>query len=164
MGITELIASLAPRRKMKRSFFPLRPILPSASARFITNGMSTKVDNATPRPNLNERSKKARRVKILKLRILLLLESLKAHQRADHAADTLVIIRRGRRVHLRIGERRRVGCRIGAAVVQRTDGRAAIEGEVSRAFARIKDAQKIIGQGRRIRPTGSRQLGFYQPG
>ena len=64
--MTELRESFAPRKKMKRSFFPFKPMVPSASARFTTRGMSTSVDKATPRPILKLRSRKPRRVMMLK--------------------------------------------------------------------------------------------------
>src|SRR3954465_8441211 len=38
MGITVLIPSLAPRKKIKRIFLPLRPIWPSAKARCTNSG------------------------------------------------------------------------------------------------------------------------------
>src|SRR5438552_15334393 len=92
MGMTEFKPSLAPRRKIKSSFFPLRPMLPSASARFITNGMSTRVDNATPNPTLAEWSRKDRRERTLKECIrLLFLKTLKGHQHRQHAPDPSVV-------------------------------------------------------------------------
>src|ERR1051326_2016566 len=92
--MTELSASLAPRNQMKSSFFPLRPIEPSASARLITNGISTRVDRATARLVFTERSKKLRRVMILQLQvciILLFLETLQGHQPRHHPSNSPVV-------------------------------------------------------------------------
>src|SRR5947207_7833598 len=95
--MTEFSASLAPRRKTKSSFLTLpsgpgTPMLPSASARFITQGMSTSVESATPSPILKPRSKKVRRERILLFCIgLLFVEALKSHEHRHHAADAGVI-------------------------------------------------------------------------
>src|SRR5712691_3304957 len=76
-----LSPSFPKRSQMKRIFLPFCPMLPSAKARFMTNGMSTKVDSATARLVLIDRSRNLRREIILKLCIgLLLLEALKGHQ------------------------------------------------------------------------------------
>src|SRR6266542_5993471 len=105
MGITEFSASLAPRRKINSSFFvfplgPGTPIVPSANARLMTSGMSTSVDRATPNPSLKLRSKKPRRVRMLKCCIgvvessvenLLFLEAGRGHEHGNHATDTGVI-------------------------------------------------------------------------
>ena len=94
MGITELSESLAPRRKMKSSFFPFNPIVPSANARFMMSGMSVSVASATPRPILTDRPRKARRVRMLKVSILLFLKTLQRQQhrhRPPHAS----LLRRG---------------------------------------------------------------------
>src|SRR3989442_16031358 len=141
MGITELSASLAPRRKMNSNFFPFNPMLPSAKARFMTNGISTSVDNATPRPSLKERSRKPRRVRILNCCILLLLETLEGHQRANHTTNTRVV-GRGIARHGLSTQRRRI-----AAVVrvQKVDGQSPVEIQIRLAFARIKYAKYIIG-------------------
>src|SRR6185436_20263397 len=103
MGMTELSASLAPRSQMNRSFLPFKPMVPSASARFITKGMSTNVEGATPIPILNDRSKNERREMMLKLLImLLLLKAWKSHKHRDHAANAIVISGPGRAAHAQI--------------------------------------------------------------
>src|SRR6266496_2197500 len=95
--MTEFNASLAPRRKTKSSFLilpsgPGTPMVPSARARFMTQGMSASVESATPRPSLKLRSKNARRERILMFCIgLLFVEALKSHQHRHHAADAGVI-------------------------------------------------------------------------
>src|SRR3989442_8500067 len=102
IGITELRASLAPRRKINSSFlvFPLAPgtpMVPSANARFTTSGMSTNVERATPSPSLKLRLKNPRRVRMLKCCIrllelavenLLFLEPGGGHKHCNHAART----------------------------------------------------------------------------
>src|SRR6185369_551551 len=95
-GITEFSESFEPRRKMNRNFFPLRPMLPSASARFITNGMSTRVDKATPIPILKLRSKKLRREMILKfsIKFLLFLKALEGQEHGHHAPNPDIVRRR----------------------------------------------------------------------
>src|SRR5258706_11123684 len=98
MGMTELSASLAPRSQMKRTFLPLRPMVPSARARFMTSGMSTSVDRATAMPALVVWPRNERRVRTLRLDFcikLLLLETLESHEHRHHAADPGVIVRGG---------------------------------------------------------------------
>src|SRR6476646_6936952 len=100
MGMTEFRESLAPRRKMNKSFFPFRPMVPSASARFMMNGMSDCVARAPPRPIFVERSRKPRRVMRLGLCIaLLFLKALQREQHRDAAADSRFV--RGRIAGLR---------------------------------------------------------------
>src|SRR5438045_3216733 len=113
MGTTEVRASLAPRRKMNSSFFvlplaPGTPMVPSANARLTTSGMSTSVERATPNPSLKLRSRKPRRVRMLKCCIelvestvekLLFLEPGRGHQHRDHAADTRVVGRARNAAH-----------------------------------------------------------------
>src|SRR5437899_10144353 len=82
---------------MKSNFFPLRPMLPSASARFTTNGTSTRVDNATAIPVLNDRSKNARRVRMLMCCILLFMKTWRSQQHGRHRSHTRVV-GRGREV------------------------------------------------------------------
>src|SRR5213596_3589337 len=94
--MTEFNPSLAPRSQMKRIFLPFKPMLPSASARFMTNGMSTRVDSATAMLVLNDWLRKARRERILKFLYccisLLLLETRESHQHRHHAAHARVVI------------------------------------------------------------------------
>src|ERR1044071_5564669 len=95
--MTEFNASLAPRKKTNSSFFTLpsapgTPMLPSASARFTTHGMSTSVESATPRPILKLRSKKDRRETRGTFCIgLLFVKALKGHEHRYHAADAGVV-------------------------------------------------------------------------
>src|SRR6266705_1623701 len=94
--MTEFNPSLAPRSQMKRIFLPFKPMLPSASARFMTNGMSTSVDSATAMLVLNDWLKKARRERILKCLYccisLLLLETGESHQHRHHAPQAGIVI------------------------------------------------------------------------
>src|SRR5260221_34022 len=99
MGTTVFNPSLAPRRKIKKSFLPFRPMLPSASARFTTRGMSVSVASAMPRLILKLRSMKDRRERMLKSRILLFLEALEGHQHSDHAAHPLIVGGGGHTAH-----------------------------------------------------------------
>src|SRR5213082_445135 len=96
MGATELRASLAPRSQMKRSFFPFSPMLPSARARFITKGISTRVESATARLLLAERPRKLRRVRRFNwlFCILLFVKTLQDHQHRHHPPDPRVIVGR----------------------------------------------------------------------
>src|SRR5689334_19732791 len=97
MGATELRPSFAPRSQMNNTFLPFSPMLPSARARFMTKGMSVRVDKATAMLALNERSKNVRRVMRLRLPFciqLLLLKSLRRHQHGNHAPHAGVIVRR----------------------------------------------------------------------
>jgi hypothetical protein len=48
--MTEFKLSLPNRSQMKSSFLPFNPIVPSARARFMTKGISTKVESATAAP------------------------------------------------------------------------------------------------------------------
>src|SRR6266699_1312108 len=135
MGITEFRASLAPRRKIKSSFFvfpsrPGTPMVPSANARFTTSGMSTSVERATPNPILKLRSKKPRRVRMLKCCIgllgssvenLLFLEARRGHQHRNHATDTCIVSRAGKTNHGQAAECRGSGTVVGC--VQEIDRR-----------------------------------------
>src|SRR5947209_16063381 len=109
---------------MNSNFFPLRPMLPSASARFTTNGTSTRVDNATAIPVLNDRSKNARRVRMLMCCILLFMKTWRSQQHGRHRSHTRVVGRGGQvaegrsrqaivrgvqKVHGQRSEERRVG-------------------------------------------------------
>ena len=67
MGMMLFSPSFPNRSQMKRTFLPFKPMLPSASARFITNGMSTRVESAAAMPIFAERLRKVRREKTLKL-------------------------------------------------------------------------------------------------
>src|SRR5260370_40362417 len=123
--MTEFNPSLAPRKKIKSNFLPLRPIFPSARARLTMSGMSTSVERATPRPTLKERSKNARRVRMSKFFCigLLVLEALETHQHRHHAADAEVV---GGIVYEQRTEGGERGCRaIGEAVAQVIDGSVA---------------------------------------
>src|SRR6478736_3441860 len=94
MGMTEFRESFAPRSQMNRTFLPFNPMLPSARARFITNGISARVESATAMLVLNERSRKARRVMMLRLLgciRLLLLKTLGGHQQGHHAANAGIV-------------------------------------------------------------------------
>src|SRR5437868_9366571 len=140
MGITEFRESLAPRSQMNKTFFPFKPMLPSASARFIMNGMSTSVERATPIPVFRERSKKLRRVISLILGSIKLLffETLQGHEVRNHASHARVVSCRGsaqraERVHRAIVRR-----------VQEIDGRRAISIQIGFSFPRVNDAQEII--------------------
>src|SRR5690349_12167660 len=93
---------------MNSTFLPLRPMLPSASARFTTNGMSTSVESATPMLILKLRSKNARRERMLKSFMSLLLESRQRHQGAHHAPYTLIVravrVRHARKGRVLVGD------------------------------------------------------------
>src|ERR1044072_2474275 len=87
--------SLPPRRKMKMSFLPLIPTLPSARARLRKGGMFINEARLTPtaaRPafDRNERRVMMFGITILQLK-LLLLKTRQAHEETDHAADTAVV-------------------------------------------------------------------------
>src|SRR5262249_35154999 len=125
----ELRASLAPRSQMNNSFF--FPSRPRAMARFMTNGMSTRVLSATASPLLQDWPKNVRRVITLRFDFcikLLLLESLQRHQKRHHPAYALLVgvARIGKRVETLVDRRR-------AAIVQgvqKTHRRRPIEVEV----------------------------------
>src|SRR6185503_210756 len=95
MGMTLFTPSLPPRRKIKMSFLPLRPMLPSASARLRNGGMF--ISEARPRPTaarpVFERNE--RRVMMFGITILLLkllfLKTRQAHEKTHHAADAAII-------------------------------------------------------------------------
>src|SRR5438093_5502800 len=171
MGITEFSASLAPRRKINNSFFvfplaPGTPMVPSASARLTTSGMSTSVERATPNPSLKLWSKKPRRVRMLKCCIgllessvenLLFLEAGRGHQHGNHATEPRVI---GGRCIGQVAERRR-----GRAVVsgvEKIDRRRSIKREVGLAFTGEQDVEEVVGHGAGVVPTGGRQLQLEQ--
>src|SRR6266540_3017612 len=170
MGITELRASLAPRRKINSSFFvfplaPGTPMVPSANARFTTSGMSTRVERATPKPILKLRSKKPRRVKMLKCCIglfgsavenLLFLEAGRGHQHRNHAADTRIVNRTGSAAHSQAAERRGSGTIV--VCIQEIDRSSPINVQVRLAFAGEQQVQKIIRHGAGVFPTGGWQL------
>src|SRR6266566_7151056 len=148
MGITELRASLAPRRKINSSFFvfplaPGTPMVPSANARLTTSGMSTSVDRATPKPSLKLRSKKPRRVRILKccielfgsrVKSLLLLKAGRGHQHGNHAADTRIVNRASHAAHSQAAEWR--GSRAVVGRVQEIDRCGPINGKIRLPFTR----------------------------
>src|SRR5438552_2133507 len=175
MGITEFSASLAPRRKINNSFFvfPLAsrtPMVPSASARLTTSGMSTSVERATPNPSLKLRSKKPRRVRMLKCCIelfdsavenLLFLEAGRSHQHRNHAADTRIVSRTGNAAHSQSAEWRRSGPCV--SCVQEVDRRLAVNLQIRFAFAREQQVQEIVRHGAGIFPTGARKLQLKQP-
>src|SRR5437667_2623128 len=174
MGITELRASLAPRRKISSSFFvfpsgPGTPMVPSANARFTTSGMSTSVESATPNPILKLRSKKPRRVRMLKCCIgllgssvenLLFLEAMRSHQHGNHAADTRIVNRAGNAAHGQAAKCRGSGTVVGG--VQEIDRRGPINGQIRLAFAGEQQVQEIIRHGAGISQTGGRQLQLEQ--
>src|SRR5688500_7299563 len=145
--MSEFKPSLAPRNQMNRSFFPFSPMLPSASARFMTIGMSTSEARAAAIPALDAVLRKARRLRMLKWWCcisgswLLLLKTLHGHQHGDHAAHTCVI--GGARVAQRGEEVRRavVGC------VEEVDGQRPVAIKVRLSFARLNDAQEIVCDG-----------------
>src|SRR5262245_57828583 len=108
VGMTEFKLSLAPRSQMKSSFLPFSPMLPSARARFMTNGMSTSVATAAARPAFAPVPRNERRVIMLIWLFcirLLLLESLGRHEERNHPTHARVVGRR--RVHQRAERRRR---------------------------------------------------------
>src|SRR6266542_3616200 len=98
MGMMLFTPSLPPRRKMKSSFLPLIPMLPSARARLRNGGML--ISEARPRP----------------------------------AAVRSIVGRRGVRHR---AERRRDAGLVG---VEELDGRGAVQAEIGRAFAWVKQA------------------------
>src|SRR6266516_7411839 len=146
MGITEFSASLAPRRKINSSFlvFPLAPgtpMVPSANARFTTSGMSTNVERATPNPSLKLRSKKPRRVRMLKCCIgvvessvenLLFLEAGRGHQHGNHATETRVVSGAGNAAH---GQGAKRGWCSSVSGVQEVDRHLAVNLQIRFAFA-----------------------------
>src|SRR2546425_2356314 len=148
--MTELSASLAPRRKMNSNFFPLRPMLPSASARLTTNGTSTRVDNATAIPVLNDRSKNARRVRMLMCCILLFVKTWRSQQHGRHRSHTRVV-GRGRRREVAEGGSRQAIVR----GVQEVHGQGPVKVEIALPFARKQDADQIIRHGPGVRQTAA---------
>ena len=149
---------------MKRTFLPFRPMLPSASACFITSGMSISVPKATAAPVLRLRSRKDLRLITLRFDLrccidLLLLESLKGHQHGHHAANPEIVGAGGRGAD---GHRDQRGRRPVVPGVEEVDGRKAVKIQVGRAFPRVKVLEEKVRQCSGIKPLIRRKLPLHQ--
>src|SRR2546425_109880 len=133
-------------------------MVPSAKARFTTSGMSTSVERATPNPSLKLRSKKPRRVRMLKccielfgsrVKSLLFLEPGRGHQHGNHAADTRIVKRTGNAAHSQGTERGLCGTVVSG--VQEIDRCGPMNGKIRLPFTREQYVQEIVRHKRSIR-------------